>query len=208
MSTLVFEDFTSDEQVQPHSNEHATAGFTIAHKDSKFKVGLLELTMTHTRKSLLSKVDLTGLPRPVSMCSSASQLETYLPAFAVLLPYIAELRTTDDYVYRVKLLTAGMCAFTGELLHRIGDRLPLAPRLGETLSANYANGTQACFEQISTSPSTCRMLLTGEGFKLHGALRLVADLSLTKNSAELANHSKLSLELEDGYNYSVKLFNM
>ena len=172
MTSIALTDFTSDEQMTAHPNEHATAGFTFTHEGMKFKTGLLELSMTHTRKSLLSKVDMTGLPRPIGMCSSSSQLEIYLPALSIVLPYITEMQTTDDYVYRVKLLTAGMCAFMGELLHRSEGRLPLAPRLGETLSAKYSNNAEVYFEHISTSPSISRLLLVGEGYKLHGALQV------------------------------------
>lgn len=172
MTTIVLEDFTSDDKIAAHANENSLTGVSVTHSESKFKTGLLEVSMTSTRKSLLQKIELSSLTRPASMCSGTSQLESFIAPFSVVLPYINEMSKSDDYVYRVKLLTGAMCAFMGELLLRMESKVPVVPRLGETLQAKYANNAQIYFEQISSVPNICYVLLTDDQFKLYGKIQV------------------------------------
>ena len=118
---------------------------------------------------------------PVRMFEPRSTIERIADGMRYFPIFIKAAANEQDTLQRLKLLLTNMVA----CLHLSpSPRKPFNPHLGETLEADFEDGTTLSMEHISNHPPITLFQLHGEGFVANGRFEHVASLSTNSVNIE------------------------
>ncbi|CAD8133891.1 unnamed protein product [Paramecium octaurelia] len=193
---LNFKYFPNDEDIR-HPEGYEKGGRICADKNVVTKARSVgkEMVKQIGKKILSGSLNLTKVSFPIRVMIPKTALETSVHGTSIFPLYITKATMTPDFLERFKLvITATLSSFfwTNTFLK------PLNPILGETLQANYNDGTQVYCEQIMHHPPVSYFLVFGPNkkYKYYGYYLVEGRAGL--NSVTIINKGKRTIEFNDG----------
>lgn len=125
---------------------------------------------------LIQGKGIVGLSLPIRLFEPRSTLERMLDRWSFMSVYMNDLRSCDPMERFKRVITMAVAG----LYPRVSQEKPFNPLLGETLQADWPNGTQAYCEHTSHHPPITNFYVIGKDFKMHGHYELTGKFK--KNS--------------------------
>jgi hypothetical protein len=151
--------------------------------------------------SVFSGKGLKGVSLPIRLCEPRSGLSRILDNFVYVPTLLKKANSTKDMVERAKLCLT--CIISG-LCMSPSNYKPFNPFLGETLEAEFSDGSQICLEQTSHHPPIANFLITTVyGVRAWGRYEQVADFST--NKVDLFYRGPYNVQFADGHTITMFL---
>lgn len=151
--------------------------------------------------SVFSGKGLKGVSLPIRLCEPRSGLSRILDNFVYVPTLLKKANSTKDMVERARLCLT--CIISG-LTMSPSNYKPFNPFLGETLEAQFSDGSQICLEQTSHHPPIANFLITTVyGARAWGRYEQVAEFST--NKVDLFYRGPYNVQFSDGHTITMFL---
>ena len=193
--TIKNELFT-DYQVQPNKE------LKMINKDViKSQEGIFGEVVKRALGSLFSGQGLVGMSMPIKIFEPRSTMQRIADNMVYVTSILREANAAKDPAERAKLclsaLVSGVC-------YSPSNMKPFNPYLGETMEAEYPDGSRIYFEHTSHHPPISNFLIvTAFGARCHGRFEQVADMST--NKMEIIYRGPYNMEFADGHQITMFL---
>ncbi|CAG9334262.1 unnamed protein product [Blepharisma stoltei] len=154
--------------------------------------GIIIDVIAQVSACLLKGQGIVGLSLPIRLFEPRSTLERLLDRFCfmpVFFENIGELNAIERFKKVIAMAVAGLYISPSQ-------EKPFNPLLGETLQAEWPDGTKAYCEHTVHHPPITNFYIISKDFKIHGNLQLIGKFK--KNSLIGGFQGKVNVEFNDG----------
>jgi Oxysterol-binding protein len=156
--------------------------------------GIFGEVVSRAMKSIFTGQGLVGMSLPIRIFEPRSTLQRIADGMCYVTTLLRKANDATDPLERAKYclncLISGMCMSAGQMK-------PFNPLLGETMEAEYSDGSQLYMEHTSHHPPISNFYVVGAcGAKMYGRIEQAMDMGA--NSMEIIYRGPLTIEFSDG----------
>lgn len=157
--------------------------------------GILGEVIKKAMKAIFTGQGLVGMSLPIRIFEPRSTLQRISDNMCYVTSFLKKANDTKDPLERAKYcltcLISGICMSGSQ-------KKPFNPYLGETLEAEYSDGSKMYMEHTSHHPPISNFYIdTAYGAKVYGRFEQVADMGA--NSMDIIYRGPLNIEFSDGH---------
>lgn len=157
--------------------------------------GIFGEVISRAMKSIFTGQGLVGMSLPIRIFEPRSTLQRIADGMCYITYLMKKANDTRDPVERAKFCLA--CMISGICMSG-GQMKPFNPLLGETMEAEYPDGSKLYMEHTSHHPPISNFyLVTSYGAKVYGRIEQALDMGA--NSMEIIYRGPLNMEFSDGH---------
>jgi hypothetical protein len=156
--------------------------------------GILGEVIKKAMKAFFTGQGLVGMSLPIKIFEPRSTLQRITDNFCYITTFLKKANDATDPLERAKYcltcLISGICMSGSQ-------KKPFNPYLGETLEAEFSDGSKLYMEHTSHHPPISNFYIaTSYGAKVHGRFEQVADMGA--NSMDIIYRGPLNIQFSDG----------